>query len=245
MCSACLPPERRGNATNSKGRLAAPLFFHRERDGGSEQKKRDRQQGRQHQRPPQRMMDARRHRAVRALLPPLAHDVGLELIGRRKQTRQCGPRPLGSGTQRDNVGLDLGNATRTHHAMTLARQGKCRVSAPSSLLHFGMQRLIAVNRHVARPLRDRRMLAGSDAGTSGASATTRMSPPNATTRSRPHKQKGCAAAHPFVSRNAAAQRLENWKLRRAFILPYFLRSTTRESRVRKPPRLSAPRRSGS
>ncbi len=167
MCSACLPPERRGNATNSKGRLAAPLFFHRERDGGSEQKKRDRQQGRQHQRPPQRMMDARRHRAVRALLPPLAHDVGLELIGRRKQTRQCGPRPLGSGTQRDNVGLDLGNATRTHHAMTLARQGKCRVSAPSSLLHFGMQRLIAVNRHVARPLRDRRMLAGSDAGTTG------------------------------------------------------------------------------
>ena len=32
-----------------------------------------------------------------------------------------------------------------------------------------------------------------------------------------------------------AQRLENWKLRRAFALPYFLRSTTRESRVRKPP----------
>src|ERR1700742_3611280 len=41
------------------------------------------------------------------------------------------------------------------------------------------------------------------------------------------------------------QRLENWKLRRAFALPYFLRSTTRESRVRKPPFLSAPRRSGS
>jgi hypothetical protein len=28
------------------------------------------------------------------------------------------------------------------------------------------------------------------------------------------------------------QRLENWKLRRAFALPYFLRSTTRLSRVR-------------
>src|SRR4029450_12299933 len=31
------------------------------------------------------------------------------------------------------------------------------------------------------------------------------------------------------------QRFENWKLRRAPALPYFLRSTTRESRVRKPP----------
>src|SRR5260370_28912620 len=30
-------------------------------------------------------------------------------------------------------------------------------------------------------------------------------------------------------------RLENWKLRRALALPYFLRSTTRLSRVRKPP----------
>jgi hypothetical protein len=29
--------------------------------------------------------------------------------------------------------------------------------------------------------------------------------------------------------------LENWKLRRALARPYFLRSTTRESRVRKPP----------
>ncbi len=34
----------------------------------------------------------------------------------------------------------------------------------------------------------------------------------------------------------ARQRLENWKLRRALALPYFLRSTTRLSRVRKPPR---------
>ena len=42
-----------------------------------------------------------------------------------------------------------------------------------------------------------------------------------------------------------AQRLENWKERRAFAFPYFLRSTTRGSRVRKPPRLRAPRRSGS
>jgi len=40
-------------------------------------------------------------------------------------------------------------------------------------------------------------------------------------------------------------RFENWKLRRAFALPYFLRSTTRGSRVRKPPRLSTARKSGS
>ena len=43
----------------------------------------------------------------------------------------------------------------------------------------------------------------------------------------------------------AIQRLENWKLRRAFALPYFLRSTTRLSRVRKPPFLSTVRRAGS
>jgi hypothetical protein len=41
------------------------------------------------------------------------------------------------------------------------------------------------------------------------------------------------------------QRLENWKLRRAFMRPYFLRSTTRLSRVRKPPFLSTGRSSGS
>ena len=42
-----------------------------------------------------------------------------------------------------------------------------------------------------------------------------------------------------------AYRFENWKLRRAFFLPYFLRSTTRGSRVRKPSFLSAGRSSGS
>ena len=41
------------------------------------------------------------------------------------------------------------------------------------------------------------------------------------------------------------QRLLNWKLRRAFILPYFLRSTARESRVRKPAIFRMPRSSGS
>src|SRR5229473_6524962 len=45
--------------------------------------------------------------------------------------------------------------------------------------------------------------------------------------------------------HALHQRLENWKERRAFAFPYFLRSTTRGSRVRNPPRLSALRRSGS
>src|SRR6266516_814100 len=41
------------------------------------------------------------------------------------------------------------------------------------------------------------------------------------------------------------QRLENWNERRALARPYFLRSTTRESRVRKPLLLSTGRRSGS
>src|SRR5580704_1366089 len=40
-------------------------------------------------------------------------------------------------------------------------------------------------------------------------------------------------------------RFENWKLRRALALPYFLRSTTRGSRVTKPPRLRTLRSSGS
>src|SRR5512141_510595 len=43
----------------------------------------------------------------------------------------------------------------------------------------------------------------------------------------------------------ADQRLENWNDRRALARPYFLRSTTRLSRVRKPPRLSTLRSSGS
>ncbi len=59
------------------------------------------------------------------------------------------------------------------------------------------------------------------------------------------RRKGHACV-PFGNLDAARdQRLENWNERRAFALPYFLRSTTRLSRVRKPPRLSAPRRSGS
>ncbi len=41
------------------------------------------------------------------------------------------------------------------------------------------------------------------------------------------------------------QRFENWKLRRAFGRPYFLRSTARGSRVRNPPGFSATRRAGS
>src|SRR6266700_6622683 len=40
------------------------------------------------------------------------------------------------------------------------------------------------------------------------------------------------------------QRLENWTERRALARPYFLRATTRESRVRKPLLLSTGRRSG-
>ena len=50
----------------------------------------------------------------------------------------------------------------------------------------------------------------------------------------------------LAERNSVAdQRFENWKLRRALARPYFLRSTTRLSRVRKPCGLSAARRPGS
>ena len=41
------------------------------------------------------------------------------------------------------------------------------------------------------------------------------------------------------------QRFENWKLRRALRLPYFLRSTTRESRVKKPAAFRGVRSTGS
>ena len=44
---------------------------------------------------------------------------------------------------------------------------------------------------------------------------------------------------------AQNQRFENWKLLRALALPYFLRSTTRLSRVRKPALLTELRNSGS
>src|SRR3546814_16516936 len=50
--------------------------------------------------------------------------------------------------------------------------------------------------------------------------------------------------HP-CSLEKADQRLENWKLRRALALPYFWRSTTRPSRVRKTACLTAERRDGS
>ncbi len=61
------------------------------------------------------------------------------------------------------------------------------------------------------------------------------------------KTKGPPSGGPWSSIASAApdQRLENWKLRRAFALPYFLRSTTRASRVRKPPCFRIGRNSGS
>src|SRR5262249_39256869 len=49
---------------------------------------------------------------------------------------------------------------------------------------------------------------------------------------------------PF-GREVEVYRFENWNDRRALARPYFLRSTTRGSRVRNPPRLSTARRSGS
>ncbi len=43
----------------------------------------------------------------------------------------------------------------------------------------------------------------------------------------------------------ADQRFENWKLRRALARPYFLRSTARGSRVRKPAAFTGARSAGS
>jgi hypothetical protein len=59
-------------------------------------------------------------------------------------------------------------------------------------------------------------------------------------------KKGLAIANPlkkFVC--STSYRFENWKERRAFARPYFLRSTTRLSRVRKPSFFRAERSSGS
>ena len=81
-------------------------------------------------------------------------------------------------------------------------------------------------------------------------------PPNLVTNcfcARPEKKRapeGALCSMSLASSEAKAmidvdQRFENWNERRAFALPYFLRSTTRESRVRKPPFFSTPRSSGS
>src|SRR3954466_11511617 len=59
------------------------------------------------------------------------------------------------------------------------------------------------------------------------------------------KRKSAPEGALLNSAKKIRQRLENWNERRAFARPYFLRSTTRLSRVKKPPRFSAPRRSGS
>jgi hypothetical protein len=60
------------------------------------------------------------------------------------------------------------------------------------------------------------------------------------------KEKGGRVAALILEKSfVKAQRFENWKLRRAFFLPYFLRSTTRGSRVKKPSFLRTDRRSGS
>ncbi len=53
------------------------------------------------------------------------------------------------------------------------------------------------------------------------------------------------ASSKIAASRGRRQRLLNWKLRRALALPYFFRSTTRESRVRKPATFKMPRRSGS
>ena len=63
--------------------------------------------------------------------------------------------------------------------------------------------------------------------------------------SLPQHEKGGRSRPSGSKAEAEPQRFENWKLRRAFFLPYFLRSTTRGSRVRNPSRFKGERRSGS
>src|SRR5690606_8037830 len=67
---------------------------------------------------------------------------------------------------------------------------------------------------------------------------------SASALNRPEQQKRPARGGPS-EQSGKDQRLENWKERRALARPYFLRSTTRLSRVRNPPFLSTPRSSGS
>ena len=70
--------------------------------------------------------------------------------------------------------------------------------------------------------------------------------------SRPTKRAAPSRPHPALraifsqrQKRKTAQRLENWKLARALRWPYFLRSTTRKSRVRKPSFFSVGLSSGS
>jgi hypothetical protein len=99
-------------------------------------------------------------------------------------------------------------------------------------LRAGLRRLHRLRRD---PARDRRRAAARDL----------PAPPGGPRRIGPMR-KGAGPPAPLpISQPAGDQRLENWKLRRALRLPYFLRSTTRLSRVRKPAALSGARRPGS
>src|SRR5262249_41591461 len=64
-------------------------------------------------------------------------------------------------------------------------------------------------------------------------------------RCDPGNARGSRSLAVRASALRARYRLETWTERRALALPYFLRSAPRGSRVRKPPCLSAERRSGS
>ncbi len=64
-------------------------------------------------------------------------------------------------------------------------------------------------------------------------------------RGQAARHQRAAAAFGVARHLGRTQRFENWKLRRAFLWPYFLRSTTRASRVRKPSFFSSGRRPGS
>jgi hypothetical protein len=75
---------------------------------------------------------------------------------------------------------------------------------------------------------------------------TRRAPPRLEPRSmRASLERRGAITGRALEMRESAQRFENWKLARALRWPYFLRSTTRASRVRKPSFFNAGRSSGS
>ncbi len=108
-----------------------------------------------------------------------------------------------------------------------------RKSGPEMALENPGRRQHPESRTESRPENDRMQPTRTDSGPNPGRGTT----------------KGAADAAPFPQAmpriRPKAQRFENWNDRRAFALPYFLRSTTRLSRVRKPAAFSEPRSAGS
>src|SRR5690606_7361866 len=83
--------------------------------------------------------------------------------------------------------------------------------------------------------------------TGAESSSARRFQKSDTSRSRvgAPRKRATPPDRPSVRRRRKNQRFENWKLFRALARPYFLRSTTRLSRVRKPAALTIGRSAGS